>query len=127
GSVGVRELLVLDAFVELDGVVDQVGVEVLDLFLRELDVVEASDDLVIGEETLLQSLLDEALELLDLGEGDIDGQHGLAFSSRARTGTGLSALLEPARLPPRLHHQSARILVRKRRCVKRTTLLTRRS
>src|SRR4249919_1137161 len=32
---------------------------------------------------------------------------------------------EPARLPPRLHHKSARILVRKRRSVKRTTLLTR--
>ncbi len=82
----------LGALVELDRVVDQVGVEVLDLLLRELDVVEPGDDLVVREEPLLEPLLDQALELLDLGEGDIDGQHRLAFSSRARTGTGLSAL-----------------------------------
>jgi hypothetical protein len=88
----VRELLVLGALVELDRVVDQVRVEVLDLLLRELDVVEPRDDLVVREEPLLEPLLDQALELLDLGEGDIDGQHGWAFSSRARTGTGLTAL-----------------------------------
>ena len=75
----VREVLVLDAFVELDRVVDQVRVEVLDLLLRELDVVESRDDLVVREEPLLEPLLDQALELLDLGEGDIDGQHGLGF------------------------------------------------
>src|SRR5262245_2934086 len=75
----VREVLVLDAFVELDRVVDQVGVEVFDLLLRELDVVEPRHDLVVGEEPLLEPLLDQALELLDLGEGDIDGQHGLGF------------------------------------------------
>ena len=69
----------LDALVELDRVVDQVRVEVLDLLLRELDVVEARDDLVVREEPLLEPLLDEAVELLDLGESDIDGQHGLGF------------------------------------------------
>ena len=69
----------LDAFVELDRVVDQVRVEVLDLLLRELDVVEPRDDLVVREEALLEPLLDQALELLDLGEGDIDRQHGLGF------------------------------------------------
>ena len=69
----------LDAFEELDRVVDQVRVEVLDLLLRELDVVEPGDDLVVREEPLLEPLLDQALELLDLGEGDIDGQHGLGF------------------------------------------------
>ena len=71
--------------------VDQVRVEVLDLLLRQLDLVEPGDDLVVGEEPLLEPLLDQALKLLDLGEGDIHGQHRLAFSSRARTGTGLSA------------------------------------
>ena len=76
----------LDAFVELDRVVDQIGVEVLDLLLRELDVVESRDDLVVREEALLEPLLDQALQLLDLGESDIDRQHGLGFSSRARTG-----------------------------------------
>ena len=69
----------LDALVELDRVVDQVRVEVLDLLLRELDVVESRDDLVVREEPLLEPLLDQALELLDLGEGDIDRQHGLGF------------------------------------------------
>ena len=69
----------LDAFVELDRVVDQIGVEVLDLLLRELDVVESRDDLVVREEALLEPLLDQALQLLDLGESDIDRQHGLGF------------------------------------------------
>ena len=94
------------ALVELDRVVDQVRVEVLDLLLRELDVVESRDDLVVGEEPLLQPLLDQALELFDLGEGNIDRQHGLGFSSRARTGYRPSDKHEPARLPPRLHHQA---------------------
>ena len=71
----VRERLVLDAFDQLDRVVDQVRVEVLDLLLRELDVVEPGHDLVVREETALETLLDEALELLDLGKSDIDGQH----------------------------------------------------
>ncbi len=69
----------LDAFVELDRVVDQVRVEIFDLLLRELDVVEARDDLVIGEEPFLDPLLDQALELLDFGKGDIDGQHDPGF------------------------------------------------
>ena len=56
--------------------VDQVRVEVLDLLLRELDLVEPGDDLVVREEALLEPLLDEALKLLDLRESDIDGQHG---------------------------------------------------
>ena len=106
----------LDPLVELDRVVDQVRVEVLDLLLRELDVVEPGDDLVVREEPLLEPLLDQALELLDLGEGDIDGQHGLGFLlSRSNGYWPFRTALEPARLPPRLHHQSARILVRKGR------------
>ena len=73
------EILVLRAFVQLDRMVDEVRVEVLDLLLRQLDVVEAGDDLVVGEEPLLEPLLDQAVQLLDLGEGDIHGQHGLGF------------------------------------------------
>ena len=68
----VRRRLVLLAFDELDVVVDEVGVEVLDLLLRQLDVVEAVDDLVVGEEPLLGSVRDELLELFDLGERDLD-------------------------------------------------------
>ena len=52
--------LVLLALDQLDRVVDQVGVEVLDLLLRELDVFEPGDDLVVREEPLLEPLLDEA-------------------------------------------------------------------
>ena len=112
------------ALVELDRMVDQVRVEILDLLLRELDVVEPSHDLVVREEPLLDPLLDQALKLLDLWEGDIDRQHGRAFSSRARTDTDLAPHTEPARLPPRLHHQSARILVRKRQLWKGSGWLT---
>ena len=79
----------LDPFDELDRVVDQVRVEVLDLILRELHVVEARNDVVVREEPLLETLLDETVELLDLRESDIDGQHEPAFSSRARTDTDL--------------------------------------
>ena len=70
----VRRGLVLLAFDELDVVVDEVGVEVLDLLLRQLDVVEAVDDLVVGEEPLLGSIGDEFLELFDLWERDLDGE-----------------------------------------------------
>jgi hypothetical protein len=57
---------VLDAFDELDGVIDEVRVEVLDLLLRELHLVEAGHDLVVREETLLDALLDQPLKLLDV-------------------------------------------------------------
>ena len=62
----VRRMLVLLALDELDAVVDQVGVEVLDLLLREVDLLEALDDLVVGEDPFVETLLDELVELLDL-------------------------------------------------------------
>jgi hypothetical protein len=43
-------------------VVDQVGVEVFDLLLRQLDVVEPCRDLVVCENALLETFLDELLE-----------------------------------------------------------------
>ena len=57
-----RETLVLLAFDELDAVVDQIGGEVFDLLLGELDFVEPFDDLVVGEEPFLFPGLDELLE-----------------------------------------------------------------
>ena len=69
----------VDTFDQLDRVVDQVRVEVLDLLLRELHFLQTGDDLVVGEEALLLTVLDELLELLDLGKGDIDGEHGPRF------------------------------------------------
>ena len=75
-----RRRLVLDALDELDPVVDQVRVEVLDLLLRELDLLEARDDLVVAQEALLEALGDELVQLFDIRQRDIDGQHFLAFS-----------------------------------------------
>jgi hypothetical protein len=67
---------VLLALHQLDAVVDQVRVEVLDLLLGELDVLEPLDDLVVGEEALFDSVGDELLEFFDVGQRDIDGEHG---------------------------------------------------
>ena len=71
-----RGRLVLLALEQVDAVLDEVGVEVLDLLLGELDLLEPGDDLVVGQETLLLTLLDELVKLLDVGDGDIDRQHG---------------------------------------------------
>src|SRR6266566_8277658 len=62
-----RQRLVLFALDELDAVVDQVGGEVLQLLLAELELVDPGDDLVVGEEALLFPGLDELLQLLDFG------------------------------------------------------------
>ena len=71
----VRRCLVLLTLDELDVVLDQMGVEVFDLLLRELDLFETADDLVIGEEALLLTVGDELLELFDLREWrDFDGE-----------------------------------------------------
>src|SRR2546430_15784246 len=67
-------MLVRLAFHQLDPVVDQVGVEVLDLLLRQLDVVEPGCDLVVVENALLETFLDELLQLLDVRKGDVDGE-----------------------------------------------------
>ena len=60
---------------QLDSVVDEVRVEVLDLLLRELDVLEPVDDFVVGQEATFDAGLNELLEFLDLRESDIDGEH----------------------------------------------------
>src|SRR4029450_4999898 len=71
----VRRMLVCLALHQLDGVVDQVRVEVLDLLLRELDLLEARHDLVVGEEPLLQTVLYQLVKLFDVGKRDVDGEH----------------------------------------------------
>src|SRR5512133_2000667 len=68
-------MLVRLALDELDAVIDQIGVEVFDLLLAELDIVEPRGDLVIVEDALLEAFLNELLELFDLGERDFDGEH----------------------------------------------------
>jgi hypothetical protein len=55
-------------------VVDQVRVEVFDLLLAELHLLESGDDLVVGEEPFLLSVLDELVEFLDVRQGDVDCQ-----------------------------------------------------
>src|SRR5436309_1572912 len=59
---------------QLDPVVDQVRVEVLDLLLRELDILEPGCDLVVVEDAFLDAFLDEYLQLLDVRKRDVDGQ-----------------------------------------------------
>ncbi len=71
----VRRVLVILALHQLDGVVDQVRVEVFDLLLGELDLFEAGDDLVIREEALLRAVLNELVELFDVRKGNVDGEH----------------------------------------------------
>jgi len=44
---------------ELDSVVDQVGVEVIDLLLAELDIVEPRSDLVVVQDSLLEPFLNK--------------------------------------------------------------------
>ena len=73
-------LLALD---ELDPVVDQVRREVLELLLGELDLLDARDDLVVGEEAFLLARLDELVQLLDLGKGDVDREHQTPTSDSA--------------------------------------------
>jgi hypothetical protein len=73
-------MLVRLALDELDSVVDQVRVEVLDLLLAELDVVQAQRDLVVVQDTLLQTLLHELLKLFDLRERDLDGEQSTSGS-----------------------------------------------
>ena len=79
-----RQRLVLLAHDELDAVVDQVRREVFELLLGELHFLEPGDDLVVGEEALLLPGLDELLELLDLGKGDVDSEHLSAPSGLTR-------------------------------------------
>ena len=65
-------LLPLD---QLDRVVDGVGGELFELLLRQLDVLERVDDLVVGEESLFLPLLDELVQFLDVWQSDLDGEH----------------------------------------------------
>jgi hypothetical protein len=100
-------MLVRLALDELDAVVDQVGVEVFDLLLGELDLVEPGGDLVVVQDSLLEPLLNQLLEFLDLGERDFDGEHRPPrFSCWLDSGTDLrrhvkgpSSLRLPGSLP----------------------------
>ena len=100
---------------------DEVGVEVLDLLLRELDVLEPGDDLVVGEKALLLTLCDELVELLDVGKRDVDGEHGRRLSSVSRSNgdyrpTDVQRAGPP--VPPGLTAFGARILIRRDDLVK---------
>ena len=81
-----RRMLVRLAFHQLDPVVDQVGVEVFDLLLRELDVIERARDLVVVENALLETFLDELLQLLDVRKRDVDGEQRRLTSRLFRVG-----------------------------------------
>jgi hypothetical protein len=96
----VRRALVLLPLDELDPVVDEVGVEVLDLLLGELDLLEPGDDLVVGEEPLLDAVLNELLQLFDVRQRDLDGQQRTsAFLAWIDGTTCLERTREPTDLP----------------------------
>ncbi len=69
-----RRVLVRLTLHQLDPVIDQIRVEVLDLILAELDVLEPGCDLVVIENALLETFLNELLQLLDVRKGDVDGE-----------------------------------------------------
>ena len=60
--------------------VDEVRVEVLDLLFREVDFLEPRDDLVVGEEPFLCSVLYQLVELFDVWEGDVDCEQRASLS-----------------------------------------------
>src|SRR3989442_1296959 len=86
GELFVGRMLVRLALHQLDPVIDEVRVEVLDLLLRELDVLEPGCDLVVVENALLETFLDELLKLLDLRKGDVDGEQRRLTSRLSRVG-----------------------------------------
>src|SRR5207302_7857506 len=103
----VRRMLVRLPLDQLDRVVDQVRVEVLDLLLRELDVFEPGDDLVVGEEAFLLPVLDELLEFFYIWEGDVDGEHGPRLSALGGTGARTALDTQRAGTPcPRLTYRA---------------------
>jgi hypothetical protein len=71
----VWEALVILALDQLDALVDQIRREVLDLLLRELDFLDSLDDLVIGEDALLLSRLDQLVEFFDIGQSNVDSEY----------------------------------------------------
>src|SRR5204862_7135872 len=78
----------------------QIGVEVFDLVLAELDVVETGGDLVVVEDSLLEPFLDELLELFYLGERDLDGEHTPPLSRAGWLGARPTQTREEAGLSP---------------------------
>ncbi len=60
-------MLVRLALDELDAVVDQIGVEAVNLLLAELEILQPCRDLVVVEEPFLETVLGELLQLLNLG------------------------------------------------------------
>jgi hypothetical protein len=89
GGLLVRRMLVVLSLHQLDGVVDQVRVEVFDLLLGELDFLEPGDDLVVGKEPFLESVLNELVELFYVRKRDVDGEHLTSGLSRGWLSTYL--------------------------------------
>src|SRR5436309_12732952 len=81
-------MLVRLAFHQLDPVVDQVGVEVFDLLLRKLDVFEPGGDLVVVEDALLETFLNELLQFVDFRKRDCDGEQRRLTSRLCEGGWG---------------------------------------
>jgi hypothetical protein len=61
---------------QLDVVVEQVGVEVLELLLGELDLLQRRGDLVVGQVALVVAFLNQRPQLLDVRKRGVDREHG---------------------------------------------------
>ena len=72
-----------------DAVLEQVGVEILDLLLGELDLVDHGGHLVVRHVPAFETDLDEPLQLLDLGQLDIDCQHRLPLTRYTAPSPGM--------------------------------------
>src|SRR4051794_11174282 len=114
----VRRRLVPLALDDVDSVLEQVGVEVLGLLLRQLYVLEPAGDLVVGQEAFLPPFRDELVELFDVRKRDVDGEQVPNLPGLGCT----TALLQPTetRSPSRPGPPSSasRILVTPRPFVK---------
>jgi hypothetical protein len=95
------------AFDDVDAVLDQVRVEVLDLLLRELNVLARGRDLVVGQEAFLPPFGDELVELFDVRKRDVDGEHVPNLPGLGCT----TALLQPTEI--RFPHSSRSSLNRR--------------
>ena len=67
---------------QLDPVIDEIGVEVLDLLLSQLHFLDTRHDLVVGEEALLDAVCNELVELFDVRQRDVYGEHATSAFSR---------------------------------------------
>ena len=66
---------------QIDTVLSQVGVELVELILGQIDLFESPRYLVVGEEAPFLSILGQPLNLVNVWQSDVDREHVAAFRS----------------------------------------------